>query len=42
MEKEKSKVNQFHVGNEKDQQSSGSNNPRTSKKQQEQNRMTNV
>ena len=30
-EKEKCKVNQLYVGNKKDQQNSGSNNPRTSK-----------
>ena len=30
-EKEKDKVNQLDVGNKKDQQNSGSNNPRTSK-----------
>ena len=30
-EKEKGKVNQLDVGNEKDQQNTGSNNPRTSK-----------
>ena len=30
-EKEKGKVNQLDVGNKKDQQNSGSNNPRTSK-----------
>ena len=30
-EKEKGKVNQFDVGNQKDQQNSGINNPRTSK-----------
>ena len=30
-EKEKCKVNQLDVGNNKDQQNSGSNNPRTSK-----------
>ena len=39
-EKEKCKVNQLDVGNKKDQQNSSSNNPRTSK-QQEQNQMTN-
>ena len=30
-EKEKCKINQLDVGNKKDQQNSGSNNPRTSK-----------
>ena len=39
--KEKGKVNQLDVENEKDQHNSGSYNPRTSKKQQEQNQMTN-
>ena len=40
--KEKSKVNQLDVGNKKDQyNNSGSNNPRTSKKQRKQNQVTN-
>ena len=41
-EKENGKVNQVDEGNKNDQQNSGSDNPRTSKKQQEQKQMTNI